>query len=628
MRKTILLSTAALVCATTLMAQSDGLARDTIVVDWATAFGSKGADTPAQISSNDEGDTYVTFDFASYKADASRWTAFGTDTVWGFPSGATNGNHNFGMYRLDGDGTRQLTVYSDQGYWDKASSGMMATSDGGAILALKMRNADAVTTTNEDGHKYLLRLRTSADPTYEYTITEDTMPQDHGWLYRGYILKLDKDGKVQWKRNVWTDTTPVGAEKRSNMFDFADAVQGPDGCYYIGGTFAAPLYVDGRQEALTPTNIPEGWDYDYTQNPAGDLFVMKLDANGDYCWTLAHDAGSSTKVEKAVEMDVDDAAVYLMGYINGSGNGTDKVSFDGHSISIPSERSHLFYLRIPCADNSSATDGNIAVSYAKLLEARSSATVSKPRIQPISIDVESGLVLLTGAVTGDVYDGDDLALQNTATSLMGYAIAVDAATGAYKASFKSDFARSISQAQHATVVGDSVYVSGYDMWSNAGGWLAALDKETLTAHTVYSVFRGGNMATTWGGTVVDGNRYLMLGRGRMQSASTLFEVTGVGTVGIKGNDWECLAVGFTLPGVNADDPGSGTGIVPTSTPDNNLHVWTASGCLTVLADEPCQVRVLNVTGAAVATFEADSHATTVPLSQGLYIVNGQKVIIR
>ena len=225
----------------------------------------------------------------------------------------------------------------------------------------------------------------------------------------------------------------------------------------------------------------------------------------------------------------------------------------------------------------------------------------------------NGDALLTALKEGDAFEN---AFDNCTTA---------AQVAEVLASFESN---STELDAFATVVGDSVYVSGYDMWSNAGGWLAALDKETLTAHTVYSVFRGGNMATTWGGTVVDGNRYLMLGRGRMQSASTLFEVTGVGTVGIKGNDWECLAVGFTLPGVNADDPGSGTGIVPTSTPDNNLHVWTASGCLTVLADEPCQVRVLNVTGAAVATFEADSHATTVPLSQGLYIVNGQKVIIR
>ena len=636
MKKQLLLSAAGLLCAATLAAQTDTFARDTITASWATAFGGKGADSPGQISSNAGGETYVTFDFASYAADASRWTAFGTDTIYGFPSTATNGNHNFGMYRLDADGTRQLTVYSDQGYWDRASSGMMATADGGAILALKMRNADAVSTT-VDGHKYLLRLYTSADPEYCYTITEDTMPTDQGWIYRGYVLKLDRDGKVQWQRNMWTDTTPAatanGSKLRSNMFDFADAVQGPDGCYYVTGMFAAPLYIEGRAGSLTPTNIPDYWDYDFVQNPAGDLFLTKFDANGNYCWTMTHDAAeTSATYENVMEMDVDNEAVYLMGYTEGNDEGTDKLTFDGKTVNIPSSRSHLFYMRVPCTENASATDETVKVSYLKLLEGRIYQGASRDfsRIQPISLDVSGGLVLMGGAFNGYIYDGDNMVLEKTANTLTGYVIAADAATGERKGAFSSEsFVRSISQVQHATVVGDSVYVSGYDMYNNTGGWLAALDKATFTTHTVYSVFRGGGMATTWGGTVVDGNRYIFLGRGRMSSASYLFNVTGVGTVGTAGNDWECLAVGFDLPGVDAEDPGSGTGIAPVGTADTGLQVWTsAGGQLTVRTDEPCTVRVLNAAGATVATFEAGTSATTVRLPNGFYIVNGKKVIVR
>lgn len=237
--------------------------------NWATLVGGQGMDMVAKMTTNQNGDIIFTEEI--YSSPAKNWFSYGeTKFDASGLSGKPNGNPDFAMHKVDKDGKLLLTLRSDRGYYSK-SSPLVATKDGGYLLALKLRTLDEGLVIPEDnGKQYMFRMYTSADPDYVYTIEDNSIDPKHGWVNKGYILKLDKDGKVQWRKDINTDTTPVKSNSCSNMFELEDAVEGPDGCYYILGRFARPLNIEGAPKQFVPENIPENWDYDFVQNAAGE----------------------------------------------------------------------------------------------------------------------------------------------------------------------------------------------------------------------------------------------------------------------------------------------------------------------------------------------------------------------
>lgn len=179
MRK-ILLSVSSLLFTVAVAAQTE-INKDTLSGNWAVLSGGPGMDMVGQISTNDENEIFFTQDF--YSSETNLWTAYNGEKFNGYPSKSSiqvNGNACFIMHKINSAGERLLTVYSDYGYFDRSSSSMVATSDGGVLLALKMRLADKG--PDADGKKIMLNLHTSADDSYVYTIEEKDLPVDseHG----------------------------------------------------------------------------------------------------------------------------------------------------------------------------------------------------------------------------------------------------------------------------------------------------------------------------------------------------------------------------------------------------------------------------------------------------------------
>lgn len=619
--KKILLSIGSLLTAVFVTAQTE-IQKDTLAGDWAVISGGPGMDQVGQVSTNDENEIFFIQDF--YSTTANLWTAYDGDRFDGYPSTETNGNACFIMHKINSDGERLLTVHSDRGYFDRASSSMCATSDGGVLLALKMRLADRG--ADAEGKKIMLNLHTSDDDSYVYSIEESDLPTEIGWIYKGYILKLDRNGKVEWHKNLWTDYNPVTVNTQEktcpNMFDFNGAKEGPDGNFYITGKFARPLNIEGTSTVFEPENIPENWDYDYVQNPAGDLFLLKLDAEGNYKWTMTHKAESFVNLECPVDMAVDDEAVYVMGYMKGSASEVQTTSFGDNTISVPDERSHLFYIKVNCNANSSATDETVAVEYAKLLTGKLDDN-GRQRIKPTFVEVADGTIVFGGSFTGSIYNGDAEILKNSVTTntLHGYVITASAQNGDFVAAKEACYKTGISETESAHIVNDSIYVSGYTM--SSGGWLVSMHKETLAEGSYYQLFTGGGASTVQGSALVEYNKYVLFGRGRSTSDATAFVVKGLDPLTCTENSWDALVCKFTLPGI--EEP-SYDGIDQIAE-DESFVVYASQGNIVIKTSEACQINIHNTTGLLIKSFYVEAGELTVDVPKGFYIVNGKKVIV-
>ncbi|MFM9943722.1 MAG: T9SS type A sorting domain-containing protein [Bacteroidia bacterium] len=114
-----------------------------------------------------------------------------------------------------------------------------------------------------------------------------------------YILKLDKDGKFVWARNIGDTMDDAG-----NSINL-DA----SGNVYVTGYFMdKPDFDPGSSSSVM------------TSAGGMDIFVCKFDASGNFVWA-SQQGGSDNEAGTGIDLDASDN-VYITGYFN------DKVDFD------------------------------------------------------------------------------------------------------------------------------------------------------------------------------------------------------------------------------------------------------------------------------------------------------------
>jgi|GEM_PF-3583202 len=128
----------------------------------------------------------------------------------------------------------------------------------------------------------------------------------------GFLLKLDTNGDFVWV-NIFEST---GISK---VLDMEFAV---DGSLYLTGSYAGSIDLDAS------LNIDS-----YTSNGGNDLFMIKLDTNGDYIWGNTF---GSTSNENVNAIKVLDSGVYVCGSFSNTtdfdpGTGTNSITPSGDS---------------------------------------------------------------------------------------------------------------------------------------------------------------------------------------------------------------------------------------------------------------------------------------------------------
>ena len=567
-------------------------------------------------SKNSQDEVYYMYDFYT-KADWP-YTQFGDgEKFYGFAdSKETNGNPNLGLNKIDRDGNLIWTVYSDFGYFNKSCSAVAGTADGGAVIAVKVRMADRVAGAEAP----ILTLHTSKDAAYKYEINEPEIPQgydDKGWVYRGYMLKLDKDGKVEWRKDFPYDYTTIESggrtRKRSDMLDFKAITVGADGNIYLAGRFASPLTIDGK--VYQPSNLPEGWNYDFVQSgAAGDMFLAKFDMKGNRQWVMTHADGSFILNENPKAIAADDKAVYLSGTLQGQkGTEGQQTSFGGHSVTLKNDRNALFCLKVDYEKNAAATDETVVADYLKVFSG-SKGLNNRQNIKPMNMNVgkEEGVddVALVGSFEGVVEDenGNVIMTNQDRTGfpwLLSYVIKLDKNTGDITGHANNE---EIMEYESVDIFRDSIMVSGYDK----GVQMVSYSKGDMNVGKIYDI----SDCTNTQGAVRCGNKFVMFNRTGNDA-----NVHGLPTMP-KRSGWDLVINGFTMPGI--EDTPSG---VDSVAEDNAVSVYGGDGFVSITSGEACGVTVYSISGVLVNEFNAQAGTTVVELPAGFYIVNGKKVVV-
>lgn len=606
--KKILLTLGAVV-ASFLGVYAQGAAPEMLKANWANLSGNELMADITDMDADQNGNIFVLQ--GAYTDAANQNIYYGTKENAFKGSGCStkpNGNPDLVLRKIGADGTLAYTVYSDKGYFYGAGSRVAATSDGGALMVLKMRLLDDA--ADADGKKIMLNFRNTSDETYSYAVEEPELPvgsKKDGWIYKGYLVKLDKNGLVEWHKNIWADYTPGDKDPRSDLLEFGGVVEGPDGNFYVAGKFGSTLHIEGTEKTFEANNFPEGWNF---KGSYGNLFLTKFSASGEYKWTLTHKAGSYIACEQVQDIAKDEKAVYLTGYMNGFKAKALSTTFGDKKVDFDSEFKRVYLLKVDCDKNATSTDESVEVDIFKVFGTKANSK-GKSNVKPVTMAVADGKVILGGSVTGQIADGENVVVDNAADAMLrGYAITLSAADGKVLAGVKKQYDGMISEVDGVFADNNFIYSYGYDL--NKQCWLSLMDKETLVESKEYCLVKGIVTALP---LASDGKNVTFASRGK-----TGFEIPGMDKIMPFGKSFGTVIFNFSLDQLS--------GVENAVAEESEFKAFATQGAVVVETAEACNVNVYNVAGSLVRSEQVEEGRTEIELPQGFYIVNGEKVLVR
>ena len=235
---------------------------------WAKSFGGEASDTGESIIIDNEGNSYI--------------TGFFSGTVDFDPSANTaeltgNGDFDFFVLKLDANGDY---------LWVKSFGGF--GPDRGAFINRDNRGDIYVTGR--------FQLTVDFDPSANTAELTSNGNQDI------FVLKLDANGNYLWVKSFGGLESDIG-------FSLTHDNQG---CSYVTGFFSGTIDFDSS------TNTAE-----LTSNGNQDIFILKLDANGDYLWAKSF-GGSDSDYGFSITTD-NQGSSYITGWFS------ETVDFDPSS---------------------------------------------------------------------------------------------------------------------------------------------------------------------------------------------------------------------------------------------------------------------------------------------------------
>ena len=636
MKKILLLMACAINLATVMQAENEP------VYQWGKLTDGAGSDNPSEIKVNRDGDYFIFSTFASNGTE-SLTTSFGDVTVTGAPNSATSGNYNFVLYKTDAQGNVEWHVNSNMGDVTANSSSVEPTSDGGALLAMKIRH----TNRNEHQNDIILSIVSNDESVQSIEKT-----YEGSWSYEGALVKIDANGIVEWTKLIEEDHTQQEDQKYvpTDGLDFYDITTDVDGNYYIAGRFRCPVTID--EQVLTPRNI-EGWTGD-SQTQNGDMFVWKMDKDGKLVWNLTT-TGDAITYESVKRITYSEGALYMVGMIKGDETKSVKL---GEISLTPNAFINTFTAKITTEKR---------VEWAKIYPS-TAFTDGKSNNQVEALCVRKGIMLIGGALKGGI-SADDLTVESETASLQGYVLKCDTKDGKLLA-VNSQKGTGISKITEAFITDNQLLVYGYLMSQSL--YIDSYDMD-LNNVVKNNIITGGGAATSWGAALYNNTTFCYArGRGTFALSGTddtfatqewgglvaaynlpinnSYTVTYLSddefyknetynfneTItaaeapekeGFELTEWEGLPK--TTPGVDIvvkaiwqERPNS----INDKTAEDNIKVYASAGQIIIKTQEVCRINIFSVNGQLLKTIDING-TENINMPQGIYLVNGKKVIV-
>ncbi len=320
MKKNYILAVALL--ASTLLAGAqtiDSLSR--VESQWGKALVSSGTNTTTiggSLVKGDGGTLYMLAD-AGTKSSSDVITYGDTQIGTGTQNTSTSYNHDFVLSKLNAtDGSVLWTVKSTVGEIASGEEWGAKTSDGGVIAAFKVRHTygrlnDDLAFVDAKGDTTRLNWTLGADATARY--------------YRLLVMKVTADGEISWIKQIDVNHDPQPNASESNKdntgtgaYLYGLVVDNQDNIY-LSGRVCTTMYftrANGDTVKIVAHNV-EGWTGD-AQKSVGSLYLVKLDANGNYVNSLV--SGGSATCENLRQLIINNGKIYACGVISGLANST------------------------------------------------------------------------------------------------------------------------------------------------------------------------------------------------------------------------------------------------------------------------------------------------------------------
>lgn len=593
-----------------LMSVATLSAQETPVLKWATVQDGPLDELVKAMEVSKEGNIYMLNEFKSKGAEeteANRSTEYfeldlsgKTSTSVAKLTGAdgvndTNGASNATLIKTDANGKHIWHINTVQGDFSGGGS-IAATSDDGVVMALKMRNS-----RNKD---YNI-LANFADMDGVNTLVEWKNNANVN-IYQPILVKVSKDGKIEWVKHFEVSYPKFSEKVATDAINIGQVITDENDNIYITGSFRTSVNFGEKANFTKARNVPANWNCDTQGTSPQDLFVVKLDKDGNATWGTKLE-GEAIVAEKAenIAYAADQNKLMVSGYING--NGTTAVKMGSSSI-IPSAKKNLFMMSV------NAETG--AIEWGKIIEAKANNKDTKPQIKPVGLNICENNVYFCGSFQADICEGENVLLSNENGKLNAYILKVDLTNGNILGATKIDNkanAKDILEVQNVFERNENIIATGYGLFSNS--YIYTFDK-ALTAESMNSFVIKTSGFSVSCCSVLPNNNFIVNGMSGNKKA-TFPEIP----------DWE-LTFGKKGCIFTGHDISKLSGVEANLAKDIDFKVFGGVNEVIVETKEACRVNAYNIIGSLVASQNVEKGRTAIALEKGIYIVNGVKIIVK
>lgn len=512
-------------------------------------------------------------------------------------------------------------------------------TDGSLIWALSTKNGDvtssginSVSATADGGVVLLVEMRSSSVTPYESPVIVDAAKTEIDfadwntscWIRNQVVIKVSKEGYVQWVRRIAADQLPVPnassgtsvTDTTNGAFPYAVA-EDSESNIYIAGNHRVPLIFSGDQNStyvLTPRNI-SAYNGD-VQTYAGGLYLVKLDKDGNYLTHLQGSASDGITTDYINSMVIEDDMIYFAGYFQGKegskltlGKGTATAEVtklnDNNAILLGAVKSTV-----------TGSTHSLVPQFITCYNEADRAGSTSHRIQLLSLQKAASSLYLMGSFQGAVSTNENATplISSASTMLEGFIIKTDAADGSYQAAVANNI--SIG-GYHNLFVHDGVtYAQGYRLNATTGAFIDRLDPETLAIEETTTLAKGGGAPTLMAGAF-DPATTRIFSAIRGNNTFTLTDESSSEKPVSWGVLVSCHILDKNLAGVSTAE-----------TDETSLRIAGLEGCIEINTTEPADIRIADTKGSLIDSRRVAEGSTTISLPAGIYIVNSTKVAVR
>ena len=528
----------------------------------------------------------------------------------GSKSTTTSANQNVCLVKLDKSGNKLYTLYSNSGETWTNQNGVVATADGGAIVALRMRHAqgyesEPINFVDGKGDSHTIDWQ-CGESRYNALI----------------VLKVDNEGAIQWSRLIDVEHPVVNNKEVTVSVDLL-AVEGDDyGNVYLGGRYVMPMHfpnADGTETVLTPDNM-DNFDGDFTQYDNGDLFLVKLDSNGYFAGNAANKG--IVKKGSIQSMVWADSALYVHAYMKGVEG--ENCEFGGVTLS---PLANVFNIVL------GKFDSDLNADWVSIYNGERDATYNANVIQNSSISKAGNNIWLGGMGNGKFYDpSTGVAVESKNKMREGYIFKASAtdgrlvaaqATSAYNA--KTGIIGYFGAIQNPAGTGD-VWAYGYNWGVNpAPIFMHAMDANTLAYDESASFDLITGTTITMYNIAYDPKEGVVYYTGRTKGTPAPKGLEA----GEKAVNWKGFIGKAILP--ESLKQSSSTSAISGIAAADGIEVMGGVGCINVVNNggSDTTVIVYDIVGRQVAAERVGAESSaSITLPRGIYLAVGKKLMVK